>query len=274
MARWIITGGTGMFGTDLAGMLRAEGHDVAAPGSAECDIRNVEACRRAVAGADVVVNAAAYTAVDAAENDEAAAFDINATGARNVALAANEVGARFVHISTDYVFDGTSPEPYPEDALQAPRSAYGRTKAAGEWAVRAVNPNGLIVRTAWLYGAHGPNFVTTMLRLAESHETLNVVDDQHGQPTWTRDLARYVVDLVASDAPGGYYHGTSEGSTTWYEFTREIFRLSGLDPERVLPTTSESFPRPAPRPANSTLGHQTGGRIGSWDRGLAQFLAP
>lgn len=273
MSRWVVTGGTGMLGTDLTTAVRAHGHDVAALGSADCDIRDLDAVRRAVRGADVVVNAAAYTAVDAAESDEPAAFDLNAVGARNVARAAREQGARLVHISTDYVFDGMADEPYTEDAAQAPRSAYGRSKAAGEWAVRAEHPDALVVRTAWLYGEHGSNFVSTMLRLAETHETLSVVDDQRGQPTWTVDLADYVLALVEDDAPGGYYHGTSEGSTTWFEFTREIFRLTGLDPERVQPTTSEAFPRPAPRPTNSVLAHHDAlHRISEWRVGLRSYL--
>lgn len=273
MARWVVTGGTGMLGTDLAALAREAGHDVSALGSSDCDIRDLDAVRAAVAGADVVVNAAAYTAVDAAEDDEPAAFALNAVGARNVARAAREVGARMVQISTDYVFDGQGEGPYSTDAAQAPRSAYGRTKAAGEWAVLAEEPNALVVRTAWLYGAHGPNFVATMLRLAETNDTLDVVDDQHGQPTWTTDLARYVLALVAQDAPGGYHHGTSAGATTWYEFTREIFRLRGLDPERVRPTTSAKFVRPAPRPANSVLAHPDEHPMPTWQQALSRYVA-
>lgn len=273
MARWVVTGGTGMLGTDLAALAREAGHDVSALGSSDCDIRDLDAVRAAVAGADVVVNAAAYTAVDAAEDDEPAAFALNAVGARNVARAAREVGARMVQISTDYVFDGQGEGPYSTDAAQAPRSAYGRTKAAGEWAVLAEEPNALVVRTAWLYGAHGPNFVATMLRLAETNDTLDVVDDQHGQPTWTTDLARYVLALVAQDAPGGYHHGTSAGATTWYEFTREIFRLRGLDPERVRPTTSAAFVRPAPRPANSVLAHPDEHPMPTWQQALSRYVA-
>ena len=273
MSRWVLTGGAGMFGTDLVDMLRERGEQVTALGSADCDIRNVDAVRARVKGADVVVNCAAYTAVDNAESDEAAAFAINATGARNVALAAAEVGARMVQISTDYVFAGDATTPYGEDALTAPRSAYGRTKAAGEWAVRAVNSDALIVRTAWLYGKHGPNFVATMLRLADTHETLNVVDDQRGQPTWTRDLARYVIELVQTQAAAGIYHGTSEGETSWHGFTRAIFTHAGLDPQRVLPTTSDAFPRPAPRPANSVLAHSRGPQMPTWEAAIAEYLA-
>ncbi|GAB3486364.1 SDR family oxidoreductase [Flexivirga lutea] len=269
--RWLVTGGRGMFGTDLVELLRERGDDVVAVGSAECDIRSLEAVRATLQGFDVVVNAAAWTAVDDAETHEPGAFALNAVGARNVALVAAETGTRMVHISTDYVFDGTATAPYEPDHPQDPRSAYGRTKAAGEWAIRATNPDALIVRTAWLYGAHGPNFVTTMLRLAGERETLSVVDDQVGQPTWTRDLAAYVIRLVDDKASGGYYHGTSSGETSWCGFTREIFRLSGLDPERVSPCTTEDFPRPAPRPALSVLAHPDD-PIDVWSDRLAAYL--
>ncbi|HEY7718281.1 MAG TPA: dTDP-4-dehydrorhamnose reductase, partial [Pedococcus sp.] len=218
----------------------------------------------AVAGHDVVVNCAAYTAVDDAETHEADAFALNGVGAANLARASAAHGARMVHVSTDYVFAGDATSPYAEDAPLAPRSAYGRTKAAGEWAVRAHCPQSWVVRTAWLYGAGGGNFVKTMARLAGERETLAVVDDQRGQPTWTVDVADAVVRLVTSDAPFGVWHGTSQGETTWHGFTREIFTLLGLDPERVQPTTTDAFPRPAPRPAYSVLGH------GAWERaGLA-----
>lgn len=271
--RWLVTGGRGMFGTDLVGLLRERGEEVVAVGSAECDVRSLDAVRAAMRDFDGVVNAAAWTAVDDAETHEPEAFSINATGARNVALVAAETGTRMVHISTDYVFDGTATTPYAPDHPQDPRSAYGRTKAAGEWAIRATNPDALIVRTAWLYGEHGPNFVTTMLRLAGEHDTLKVVDDQLGQPTWTRDLAAYVVGLLATDQPGGYYHGTSSGQTSWCGFTREIFRLSGWHPERVKPCTTSEFPRPASRPALSVLRHNDGREIRPWDVALAEYLA-
>lgn len=274
---WVLLGGTGMLGQDLEQVLRAAGQDVSAFGSADCDIRDAAAVRGAVAGADVVVNCAAWTAVDKAEEHEPEAFALNAVGARNAAVAAGETGARFVHVSTDYVFDGTATGAYAEDALQAPRSAYGRTKAAGEWAVRAVNPDAYVVRTAWLYGAGGGNFVKTMQRLAGERDTLTVVADQVGQPTWTRDLAELIVRLVGSGAPGGYFHGTSAGATSWHGFAREIFTLSGLDPERVQPISTEQFPTPATRPANSVLGHDAFQQIGiepigDWDTRLRVAL--
>jgi len=175
-----------------------------------------------------------------------------------------------VHISTDYVFDGSAQAPYEQDAPIDPRSAYGRTKAAGEWAVRAECPDHLIVRTAWLYGAHGPCFPKTIARVARERGGLDVVDDQLGQPTWTYDLADLVHRLVVARVPAGTYHGTSSGSTSWHLFAQAVVGAAGLDPEIVRPTTSEAFVRPAPRPAYSVLGHasleEVGvAPIGAWD---------
>jgi dTDP-4-dehydrorhamnose reductase len=183
-----------------------------------------------------------------------------------------------VHVSTDYVFDGTASEPYAVDHPVAPRSAYGRTKAAGEWAVRALCPESWVVRTAWLYGAGGPNFVGAMLRLAAERDTVSVVDDQVGQPTWTVDVADLVVRLVGHDTAYGLHHGTSSGRTTWFGLARAVFEQHGLDPERVLPTTTAAFPRPAPRPAWSVLSHESLERagvapIGDWRTGLAAYAA-
>lgn len=181
-----------------------------------------------------------------------------------------------VQISTDYVFDGTASVPYAEDSPVRPRSAYGRTKAAGETAVLS-HPDAFVLRTAWLYGAGGANFVKTMLELERSRETISVVDDQVGQPTWSADLARQIVMVATSDAPSGVYHATNAGQTSWFGFTRRIFELVGADPERVLPTTTEAFPRPAPRPAYSVLGHQKWGQVGlpamrPWDEALRDAL--
>jgi dTDP-4-dehydrorhamnose reductase len=244
-----------MLGTDLVEALR--GRSVTALTRADLDITDDDAVRAAVAGHDLVVNAAAWTAVDDAETHEAEAFAVNAVGADRLARACADAGARLVQVSTDYVFDGTCETPYAEDAATGPRSAYGRTKLAGEWAVRAALPDrSWIVRTAWLYGAHGPNFVATMRRLEAERETVSVVDDQHGQPTWTGDLAARIVALVDAGAPAGTYHGTSSGSTTWHGLAQLVFELAGADPARVLTTTTEAFPRPAPRPAWSVLGHE------------------
>ena len=226
----------------------------------EVDIRDPKACLEVVAGHDFVVNVAAWTAVDEAETHEDGAFAVNAVGAANLARACSAARVPMVQVSTDYVFAGDADSPYSEDAPLAPRSAYGRTKAAGEWAVQALCPQSWIVRTAWLYGAHGPNFVKTMARLAAERDTVTVVDDQRGQPTWTVDLAGAIVRLVEAGAPFGTYHGTSAGETTWFGFAQAIFAELGLDSARVRRmidwTTASAFPRPAPRPAYSVLGHE------------------
>ena len=259
--RWVVTGAGGMLAADLAVVLA--GRDARFLTRADLDIRDADAVRDAVSDADVVINAAAYTRVDDAESHEAEAFAVNATGAGNVAAAVALGGGRLVQISTDYVFDGTASEPYPENAPLAPLGAYGRSKAAGERAVRTALPGGAyVVRTAWLYGAGGPNFARTMLRRAAEHETVNVVSDQIGQPTWTRDLATAIRALVDAGAPPGVYHGTSGGRASWFDFARAIFETSGLDPDRVRPVTSAEFVRPAPRPAFSVLGHDGWARAG------------
>ena len=280
MTRWLVTGSGGMLGLDLQVTLALAGvdsDDVTALTREDLDITAADAVRDAVRGHDVVVNCAAYTAVDDAESHEGQAFAVNALGAANVADACRSVGARLVHISTDYVFAGDADEPYAEDAALSPLSAYGRTKAAGEWAVQARYPQSWIVRTAWLYGAAGPNFVKTMAALAERHDTLDVVDDQRGQPTWTMDVAQAILRIVEESAPFGVWHATSQGDTTKYGLTREIFRQLGLDPERVRPTTSDAFPLPAPRPAYSVLGHDAWrmarlAPLPRWETSLAEAL--
>jgi dTDP-4-dehydrorhamnose reductase len=261
VTRYLVTGAAGMLGQDLRTALT--GRDVTALSRAELDVTDRDAVLAAVTGHDVVINAAAYTNVDGAETHEDEAYAINATGVENLAIAARAAGAKLLTVSTDYVFDGAGVLPYPEDAPRDPLNAYGRTKSAGEQLALAAHPDGtFVVRTAWLYGAGGPNFAATMLRLAASNPTVSVVDDQLGQPTWTADLAERLVELADADAPAGVYHGTNAGETSWFGFARAVFEVAGLDPERVLPTDSASFVRPAPRPAYSVLGHEGWSRAG------------
>jgi dTDP-4-dehydrorhamnose reductase len=252
--RVLVTGANGMLGRDLQSVLA--GRQVTALGRADLDVTDAAAVAAAVDGHDLVVNCAAYTRVDDAETHEREAYAVNATGAANVARACAATGARLVTISTDYVFDGNATEPYAEDRPRDPVNAYGRTKAAGEELALAAHPTGTyVVRTAWLYGAHGPNFAQTMLDLAKTKDTWSVVDDQLGQPTWTADLAARIVELIDAGAPAGIYHGTNSGEATWFEFARAVLEESGLDPDRITPTDSSSFVRPAPRPSYSVLGH-------------------
>ena len=273
MARYLIAGAAGQLGQDLRKALA--GRDVTALTRADLDVTDREAVLAAVAGHEVVINASAYTKVDDAETHEDDAYAINARGTENLAVAAAENGARFVTVSTDYVFDGHATTPYAEDTPRDPINAYGRTKAAGEELALAAHPDGTyVVRTAWLYGAGGANFAKTMVKLAASHDTVSVVDDQLGQPTWTGDLAAQIVALLDADAPAGIYHGTNSGQATWYEFARAVFAQAGLDPERVKPTDSSTFVSPAPRPSYSVLGHDGWARAGlapmrPWEDALA-----
>ena len=227
-----------------------------------------------------MLNCAAYTAVDAAETDEQAAHLVNAVGAENLAAASRAAGAVLVQYSTDYVFDGAQAEPYDEDSPLAPVSAYGRTKADGERRARAAHPEGtIIVRTAWLYGEHGPNFVRTMMRLYREHGALTVVDDQHGQPTWTLDLAEQTFRMLDAGVRSATLHGTSSGATTWCGFARAIVENLGGDPKFVAPVSSAEYPRPAPRPSNSVLSHDGWKRVGvaamrPWREALNEYMVP
>ena len=270
--KWAVLGHAGMLGQDLMSALSSR--EVTGFDRAEFDITDIDSVKSILSGFDVVVNCAAWTAVDDAEVNEAAALAINGDGPRNVAKVCNEIGAKLVQISTDYVFSGDATTPYAENSEVGPKSAYGRTKLAGEVAVRDYLPNGhYIVRTAWLYGEHGPNFIKSMINLEKSKDSISVVNDQIGQPTWTKDLASQVINLVDSEVPAGTYHATSSGQTTWFGLTQTIFDLIGADPNRVLPTTTEAFPRPAPRPAYSVLGHENWRAVGmnpirAWDEAL------
>lgn len=261
MSRVLVTGAGGMLGRDLLAVLGGRPEfEVTAARRAELDITDPAAVHAAVAGHDVVINAAAWTDVDGAERQEAAATEVNGTAVGHLATACATEGARLIQVSTDYVLGGDTPTPYPENALTAPVNAYGRGKLVGEEAVHRLLPDvGYVVRTAWLYGAYGPNFVATLLRLAAEREHLDVVDDQRGQPTWSYALAERLVELataaLAGHAAPGVYHGTASGETTWCGLARAVFELSGLDPERIRPTTSDHYRRPAARPAYSVLSH-------------------
>jgi dTDP-4-dehydrorhamnose reductase len=258
--RALVVGAGGQLGTDLMdvlgpaarGLTRAE-LDVTDGGAVRAAIGDWALATRDIPGRPVVFNAAAWTDVDGAEADEEGAYAANATAPAHLAMAVDAMGGALVHVSTDYVFPGDASTPYEADAPTGPRSAYGRTKLAGEQAVLGVSAASYVVRTAWVYGATGRNFVKTMAALERTRDTLTVVDDQRGSPTWSADLARGLVELARSGAPGGVYHCTNTGDCTWYEFARAVFTELGADPERVTPCTSDAFPRPAPRPAYSVL---------------------
>ncbi|MEU3888888.1 dTDP-4-dehydrorhamnose reductase [Streptomyces sp. NPDC029041] len=266
--RWLVTGAGGMLGRDVVEELTRRGESVVGLDRAALDITDPSAVDTAVRQhrPGLVVNCAAYTAVDDAETDEARAQEINGDGPRLLARSCAAHGARLIHVSTDYVFSGEArTTPYPEDHPTGPRTAYGRTKLAGEQAVLEELPGAsAIVRTAWLYGVHGGNFVRTMIGLEARRDTLDVVDDQRGQPTWSADVAERIADLGPRLGPEahGVFHATSSGEATWFDLAREVFSLIGADPDRVRPTSSAAFPRPAPRPAYSALAHRRWQEIG------------
>lgn len=261
--RWLVTGANGMLGKEAVLRLQEQGERVTAATRRQLDVLHEPAVCAAVAEHDVVLNCAAWTAVDEAEAAESSAFAVNAIGAAVLARAAGRHGARLVQLSTDYVFDGEAQTPYTCDALPHPRSAYGRTKAAGEWAVAAELPDThLIVRTAWLYGAHGRCFPRTVAAIASEKRRVSVVEDQVGQPTWTRDVVDFVVALVTAQAPPGIYHATSSGQASWFEFARAVCEAAGLDQAVIEPTTSAALQRAAPRPAYSVLDHEAADRAG------------
>ncbi|MBT8228193.1 MAG: dTDP-4-dehydrorhamnose reductase [Dactylosporangium sp.] len=280
--RWLVTGAHGMLGRDLVAILTAAGATVTVTDRDEVDITDLAATRSAVADHDLVVNTAAWTNVDAAEANEEAATRINGLGPTNLATACTELGARLLHVSTDYVLAGDASAPYSEHTPPDPINAYGRSKLVGEQAVLRLAPAmGYLVRTAWLYGAHGGNFVATVLRLAEQREHLDIVDDQRGQPTWAYALALRLVELgvaaVDHAAPAGIYHGTASGETTWFGLARAVFAEAGLDPDRIRPTTSDRYPRPARRPTYSVLAHSGWAQAGlppldEWRRMLTLAL--
>jgi dTDP-4-dehydrorhamnose reductase len=264
-----------MLGSAVAATAMAAGHDVGARERSRLDITDPGAVDEELAAEpwDVVVNCAAWTDVDGAEENEEQATLVNGEGPANLARACAANGIRLVHVSTDYVFAGDKDGPYLESDPTGPRSAYGRSKLAGEEAVTASGAEHAIVRTSWLYGAGGTNFVDTMLKLGGERDSVSVVDDQLGRPTWTGDLAPALVALAVAPATG-LFHAAGEGSCTWFGLARTALELAGSECV-VEPTTTENFPRPAPRPANSVLDSGRGTeavRLGPWQDGLVAYL--
>ena len=269
----LVIGAKGMLGKDLMELFaeQARGVDIE-----DIDITDFESIRKTLLAVKprIVINAAAYTDVDGCESDKDTAMAVNGEGAAFLAMVTAEIGAKFVQISTDYVFDGTKGEPYEEDDAPHPMSVYGESKYAGELNAK-MNPYHLVVRTQWLYGLHGKNFVETMLRLGAEKQEIGVVDDQTGSPTWTVDLARAIKSLLDKDCRG-VYHAANSGFCTWNEFSRAIFSEAGMT-VNVKPITTEELGRPAPRPSYSTLDcgklrHDTGMTLPIWSEALHNYL--
>lgn len=271
----LVTGAAGMLGRDVMLAAGNAGHQVVGYGHAELDVADADAAGAKIEGErpDVVINCAAWTDVDGAEEAEEEATRINGEGAGNVAAAAAAVGASVVYVGSDYVFDGSKGAPYVETDQTAPLSAYGRSKLAGEEATRAANKRHFVVRSAWLFGTGGPNFVETMLRLAADHGEVLVVRDQVGSPTYTWHLAYGIVRLIEG-VEFGIHHMAAAGSCSWYEFAREIFEQANVEC-KVMSATTEMLGRPAPRPAYSALASQREHAIElpAWQDGLAAYLA-
>jgi dTDP-4-dehydrorhamnose reductase len=256
--RWLVTGAGGLLGTELAAKLNSCAETVTALSRRELNVCDGAAVRAAIKlhCPDVVVNCAAWTDVDGAENNESAAMEVNGSAVCNLAAACAVLGCMLIHLSTDAVFDGAASAPYAEEARTGPINAYGRTKLVGEQAVLREHPHwGYVVRTAWLYGAHGRCFVGTMAALADQRGTVDVVADQYGQPTWAADLADRIVSMTRVRPPAGIYHATNAGQASRWEIARELFTMMGADPERIRPVSSEEFPSAARRPVRGILSH-------------------
>lgn len=272
----LITGGNGQLGTELRKLLDENGQAYVSTDYKDLDITNKEAVDRYISELKptVIYHCAAYTAVDKAEDEGKAANEaVNVLGTEHVAEAAEANGAILYYISTDYIFDGTSDEEYTVDAIPNPKNEYGRAKLEGEKLVQAICSNYYIVRTSWVFGEFGPNFVYTMKRLAETYPKLTVVADQIGRPTWTRTLAEFLVHLSETKAEYGIYHLSNDDSCSWYEFASEILKHTAVE---VAPVTSEEYPQKAYRPRLSVMdlskAKETGFEIPSWKEALQNFL--
>lgn len=272
----LITGGTGQLGSELRKILNENQVDYVAVGSKELDITNAQAVDQFISDLkpSIVYHCAAYTAVDAAEDEgKERNWLVNVEGTKNVAQAAEAVGAELVYISTDYVFDGTNEGEYSEEDLTNPRNEYGRAKLAGEQTVQEICSKYYIVRTSWVFGEFGKNFVFTMQRLAQTHDRLTVVSDQVGRPTWTRTLAEFIVHLTTTQQAYGIYHLSNEGQCSWHEFAQEILKEKVVE---VAPVTSEEYPQKAYRPKHSVFSlsksKDTGFEIATWKDALTKFV--
>lgn len=281
--RVMVTGAAGQLGYDVVKTFKAEGHQVLACDKNQMDITDQQQCTDMIKTfrPHIIIHCAAYTAVDQAEVDEDTAYEINASGTRNIAVAAESVKAKLVYISTDYVFDGSGSTPYREYDVTNPQSVYGKSKLAGERLVQSLCTQWFIIRTSWVFGVYGSNFVKTMLELMAKRPQLQVVHDQQGSPTYTVDLARFIHTLSTSEKYG-IYHASNSGTCTWYEFAQaireEAGKQSGFEPTAELtPCTTDQFPRPAPRPAYSVMDHlaiRTNGLepLRPWREALIAFL--
>ncbi len=267
----LLTGANGQLGRELSRLLPERGHETVALARADLDITDKEAIERAVEGhsPDLLINAAAYNAVDAAETDMEAAYAVNALGPRNLAVACERVGRELLHVSTNYVFDGRSERPYEPFDLPNPISAYGRSKLAGEEYVKHLCRRWYVVRTSGVYG-EGGNFVRTMLRVGAQRGAVKVKDDEHISPTRALDLAHGILELV-EDRGCGLYHLTNSGSCSWYDLARKTFGLAGMDVE-VTPVASSEYPQSAARPANGVLSALGGPRLRGWRGALAEYI--
>jgi len=258
---WLIAGGSGQLGTALQGELEAQHVKFLAPNSNEMDITNSAKVHDVVNGVKpaVIINAAAWTDVDGAETQSTVAYNVNATGAKNLAAAAKSVDAVLVQISTDYIFSGTRSIPWSENSKPNPVSVYGASKNQGEILVSKENPERtFIIRTAWLFSENGRNFAKTMTKLAlKDSQIIRVVKDQIGQPTYARDLALKIIQAVNCEIPFSTYHGTNSGETSWFDFAVEIFKYCGADSNRIIPISTSEFQRLAKRPDYSVLGHDS-----------------
>jgi len=250
----LVTGANGQLGQELVTQLTDSEHQLYAFTKAELDIADTEQVASICEEIrpNVIINAAAYTNVDGAESNSELAFQVNAVGQRNLAVAAENIAAKICYVSTDYVFNGQATSPYNEYSNVEPLGVYGQSKYAGEFLTSSLSSRYFIVRTAWVYGEYGANFVKTMLKLAAERDELGVVHDQIGSPTYTVDLAQFIIELILTEKYG-IYHCTNSGTCSWYEFAQEIFKLSNKE-ITVKPLTSEQFPRPAKRPSYSVLG--------------------